>query len=156
MAKGISKETALGLTDAVRELEGRSCAEVVVEIRARSGSYAHADARFGAIVAFLALIVLLFSKWSFAPAWVVIDTALAYAIGTFTSRGSNWVRRMMTSERERAAQVRHGRPRGAHAHRGEICVGELQRRDVEAVASRQHLLRRPAELDHQLAVKPLR
>ena len=94
------------LTDAVRELEARSCAEVVIEIRARSGSYAHADARFAALLAFLVLVVLLFSRWSFAPLWVFIDTLVAYAIGYLIARRSDSVRRLMTSERERATQVR--------------------------------------------------
>jgi len=102
----LDAQTAAELTNAVRELEARSCAEVVVEVRARSGSYAHADARFGAVTAFLALIVLLFSQWSFAPWWVVIDTAIAYALGHLIARSSNSVRRLMTSEAERAAQVR--------------------------------------------------
>jgi uncharacterized membrane protein len=106
LPKQIPPETAAALTDAVRELEARSCAEVVIEIRGRSGSYSHADARFAALVAFVALFVLLFSPWPFAPVWVVIDTLIAYFIGLFAARRSDSVRRLMTSERERATQVR--------------------------------------------------
>lgn len=104
--KQIPKETAAELTNAVRELEACSCAEVVIEIRARSGSYAHADARFGALIAFVALIVLLFSPWSFRPGWVVVDTLAAYAIGWLIARRSDSARRLMTTGREREAQVR--------------------------------------------------
>jgi len=104
--KEIPKETAAELTNAVRELEVCSCAEVVVEIRARSGSYAHADARFGALIAFVTLIVLLFSPWSFRPGWVVVDTLAAYAIGWLIARRSDSARRLMTTGREREAQVR--------------------------------------------------
>ena len=106
MSKQIPKEAAAALTDAVRELEACSCAEVVVEVRSRSGSYAHADARFAALLAFLALIVLLFSPWPFAPIRVVIDVTIAYLLGFLIARRSDSVRRLMTSERERAAQVR--------------------------------------------------
>ena len=106
MPRQIPPQTAAALTDAVRELEARSCAEVVIEIRARSGSYAQADARFAALIAFVALIVLLFSPWPFAPLWVVIDTAIAYAVGFLIARRSDSARRLMTLERERAAQVR--------------------------------------------------
>ena len=106
MATAIDPKITAALTDAVRELEACSCAELVIEVRARSGSYAHADARFGALAAFLALIVLLFSPWTFAPVWVVIDTAIAYVLGFFISRRSDSVRHLMTSDRERAAQVR--------------------------------------------------
>ncbi len=106
MPRQISKEATAELTNAVRELEARSCAELVIEIRGRSGSYAHADARFAAVIAFVALFVLLFSPWPFKPGWVLIDTAVAYAIGWAIARRSDSVRRLMTTERERAAQVR--------------------------------------------------
>ena len=106
MATRIDPKITAALTDAVRELEACSCAEVVIEVRARSGSYAHADARFAALVAFLALLVALFSPWPFAPMWVAIDTAIAYAIGYLIARRSDSVRHLMTSERERLAQVR--------------------------------------------------
>ena len=102
----LDAQAAADLTNAVRELEARSCAEVVIEVRARSGSYAHADARFAALVAFLALFVLFFSQWSFAPLWVVIDTVIAYAVGYLIARRSDSVRHLMTTERERATQVR--------------------------------------------------
>ncbi|HJQ38951.1 MAG TPA: hypothetical protein VKB93_17580 [Thermoanaerobaculia bacterium] len=106
MPKSISKDTTAELTNAVRELEARSCAEVVIEIRGRSGSYAHADARFAAVLALVALFVLLFSPWPFQPVWVLVDTAIAYAIGWAIARRSDSVRRLMTTERERATQVR--------------------------------------------------
>jgi uncharacterized membrane protein len=106
LPKKIPSETVAALTDVVREIEARSCAEVVLEIRSRSGSYAHAHARFGALIAAVALVVLLFSSWSFKPMWVVIDTLLVYAIGVMLARQSDAVRRLMTTERERATQVR--------------------------------------------------
>lgn len=94
------------LTDAVRELESCSCAEVVVEVRARSGSYAHADARFASLFAFAMLIVLLFSPWPFAAMWVAIDVAAAWVLGLFIARKSNNVRRLVTTKNERIASSR--------------------------------------------------
>lgn len=94
------------LTDAVRELEQRSCAEVVIEVRSRSGSYAHADARFASILAFVGLLVLLFSPWHFAAGWVAVDVALVWIAGLFVSRKSDSVRRLVTTNRERVAQAR--------------------------------------------------
>lgn len=91
---------------AVRELERCSCAEVVVEVRPRSGSYAHADARFASLLAFAALLVLLFAPWTFAPVWVAVDVAAVWFLGFLIARRGDGVRRLMTSERERAAQVR--------------------------------------------------
>jgi Predicted membrane protein len=105
LAKKIEPEVAAALTEAVRELELCSCAEVVIEIRSRSGSYAHADARFGALVAFVALIVLLFSPWSFGAAWLAVDVAAAWVLGLFLSRKSDSVRHLMTTSRERIGQA---------------------------------------------------
>ena len=106
MWRALDPEAVTRVTDAVRGLEKCSCAEVVVEIRARSGSYAHADARFAAAASFLALLGLLFSHWEFRPWAVVADALIVFAIAYFASRRSDSVRRVMTTERERLAQVR--------------------------------------------------
>jgi putative membrane protein len=106
MAKTLDPTVTAALADAVRELERRSCAEVVVEIRSRSGSYAHADARFASIVAWVALLVLLFSPWPFRAGWVAIDVAMAWVLGLFIARKSDAVRRLVTTQRERVAQAR--------------------------------------------------
>jgi putative membrane protein len=106
LAKKIDAETAAALTEAVHELELCSCAEVVIEIRSRSGSYAHADARFASVIALVALIVLLFSPWAFQAGWVVVDVAAAWVLGLFLSRKSDSVRHLMTTSRERIAQAR--------------------------------------------------
>lgn len=106
MPKSLDPTVAAALTDAVRELELRSCAEVVVELRSRSGSYAQADARFAAVIALLALAVLLFAPWPFQAGWVVVDVVIAWILGLFLSRKSDSVRHLMTSRRERVAQAR--------------------------------------------------
>ncbi len=105
--KALDPAVIAALTDAVRELERKSCAEVAVEIRGCSGSYAHADARFASVLAFAALVLLLFSPWPFHPAWVAIDFVAVWFIGLGISRRSNAARRWMTSrsERERAART---------------------------------------------------
>ncbi len=106
MAKKIDAAIAAELTDAVRDIELCSCAEVVIEIRSRSGSYAHADARFASVIAFLALIVLLFSPWPFRAGWVAADVAAAWILGLFLSRKSDSVRLLITTRKERLAQAR--------------------------------------------------
>jgi putative membrane protein len=152
LPKQIPREAVAALTEAVRELEACSCAEVVVEVRSRSGSYAHADARFAALLAFLALIALLFSPWPVAPWWVVLDVAVAYLLGMLIAKRSDGVRRLMTSERERAAQVRTVASsvffeRGVANTENESGVviyhGMLERR-IEILADRGVLLAVPA------------
>ncbi|MGZ5444154.1 MAG: hypothetical protein ACXW5U_19825 [Thermoanaerobaculia bacterium] len=102
--KQLDPAVTASITEAIHELERCSCAEVVVEVRARSGSYDHADARFASLLAFVALLVLLFSPWSFAPIWVAIDVAIVWVATLFLRSDS--ARRLMTSRREREAQVR--------------------------------------------------
>jgi putative membrane protein len=106
MTRSVDPQTIESLTEAVREVERCSCAEIVVEIRSRSGSYGHADARFASLLAFVALLVLLFSPWPFAAGWVALDVALVWTVGLFSARKSEAVRRLMTTERERVTQVR--------------------------------------------------
>jgi putative membrane protein len=159
MTKTLDPAITAALTDAVAELELRSCAEVVLEIRARSGSYAHADARFASALAFLALLVLLFSPWPFQAVWVAVDTGLAWILGLFIARKSDRVRRWMTRERERAAQV-HTLAMAVFHQRGIantiaetgvlVYLSQLERR-VELLADRGVLQAVPALEWNQLA-----
>ena len=104
--KKLDPAVAESLTAAVRDLEKRSCAEVVVEIRSRSGSYAQADARFASLLALVALIVLLFSPWPFRAGWVVVDVIAAWIFGYVASYKSGSIRHLMTTRKERERQVR--------------------------------------------------
>jgi putative membrane protein len=104
--KALDPAVADAIREAVSGLERTSCAEVVVEIRGRAGSYAHAHARFASLLAFVALLVLLFSPWHFSPAWVAIDVAIVWTIGIFIARKSDVVRRTFTSKGERESMAR--------------------------------------------------
>ena len=92
--------------DAVRELEQRSAVELVVEVRARSGSYAHADARFAAALVFVSLVVLVFMPITVPPITVLLDSVAFYALGIGIARRSDAIRRLFTSKRERLLAVR--------------------------------------------------
>jgi putative membrane protein len=94
------------LTSCVREIEETTDAEVVLVVRARSGSYRHADFLFGALLAFIGLIFLLFSPVEFHPYWVLIDVVLLFMLGTLLSSRSNALRRLLTREKFRKAIVR--------------------------------------------------
>jgi putative membrane protein len=93
------------VTEAVRSVEACSCAEMVVEVRDRSGSYAHADSRFGALFAFVTLVAALFAPSVFAPVWVAVDTVIAYGVGLLISRSSHFIRRSMTTRSDRERKV---------------------------------------------------
>jgi putative membrane protein len=97
---------AASLGERIRAVEAASSAEVVVEIRAHSGSYAHAEARFAALAAFVVLLVVLFAPWNIDPIWVPPVVLGGYIIGVMLARLSDLVRRSMTTRRDRDARVR--------------------------------------------------
>lgn len=96
----------LALTDCVKKIETATDAELVLVVRARSGSYRHADYLFGALLAFAGLLFLLFSPFDFHQYWVAIEVALLFALGAFVSTRSNSLRRLLTKEKLRSEAVR--------------------------------------------------
>jgi putative membrane protein len=94
------------LTDCVKKIETTTDAELVLVVRARSGSYRHADYLFGALLAFAGLLFLLFSPFDFHQYWVAIDVALLFVIGSLVTSRSNSLRRLLTTDKFRSALVR--------------------------------------------------
>jgi putative membrane protein len=105
MRKKIDPAIAASLAEAVRSIEASSSAEVVVEVRTRSGSYSHADGRSGALLGFASLLYVLFSPWTFEPPWVPLVVAIAYAVGWLMSSYSREIRRLLTTHAERERKV---------------------------------------------------
>ncbi len=93
------------LSDAVRDVESRCSAELVVAVRPNSGSFLHADLIAGIAVALAGLIGLLFSPWPFDLVWFVVDPLLAGALGAFAASRLPAVRRALTFWRVRRRQV---------------------------------------------------
>ena len=96
----------LALTDCVQKIETSTDAELVLVVRARSGSYRHADYLFGVLLGLAGLLFLLFSPFDFHQYWVAIDVALLFVLGTFVSSRSNWLRRLLTKKKFRSEAVR--------------------------------------------------
>jgi len=94
------------LAGCIQEIERNTDAEVVVVVRARSASYAHADYLFGSALAFVVLLVILFVPFPFPEYFVPIDVALGFAIGSIISWRSNSVRRLFSTEKFRRKSVR--------------------------------------------------
>jgi putative membrane protein len=96
------------LTNCVREIETATGAELVLIVRARSGSYRHADYLFGAILAFAGLLFLVFSPFDFHQYWLAVDVPLLFVVGALISSRSNSIRRLLTTRKFRSAAVRTG------------------------------------------------
>ena len=106
MAKPFLTEAAKqALSDAVRDVESRCSAELVVAVRARSGFYLHADLIAGILAALAGLLGLLFSPWPFDLVWFVVDPLLAGALAAFLASRLPAVRRALTFQRVRRRQV---------------------------------------------------
>ena len=101
----LTDEAKEALTGAVREVEASTCAELVVAVRARSGSYLHADLIAGILVGLAALAFLLFSRWEFSLAWFVIDPVVAGLLGGLAASRFPRLRRVLTSRAARRRRV---------------------------------------------------
>ena len=71
------------LAQCVQEIEAGTNAELVIVMRARSGSYRHADYLCSALLAFAGLLFLLFSPWVFSHYSVAVDVGLLFALGAY-------------------------------------------------------------------------
>jgi putative membrane protein len=94
------------LTDCVKKIEAKTDAELVLVVRARSGSYRQADYLFGTLLGFAGLLFLLFSPFDFHQYWVAIDVALLFALGMLLASRSNSLRRLLTNKKYRSQAVR--------------------------------------------------
>jgi len=157
------------LTSCVREIEKATDAELVLIVRARSGSYRHADYLFGSILAFAGLTFLLFSPVSFQVYWVAIDVALLFALGAFLSSRSSTIRHLLSRKRHRNEAARTGAAAmfyeagiaNTDAEMGVLVYLSLLERRLELIADRGVLKGVPA-LDwnqilfelHQAGKKP--
>lgn len=101
----LSDEAKRALTDSVRDVEAVTSAELVVAVRARSGSYLHADLTAGVLAAILTLAILLFSQWEFGLVWFVIDPLLAGLLLGWISSWTRGLRRALTGAADRRRQV---------------------------------------------------
>jgi putative membrane protein len=101
----LTDEAKAAFLAAVRDVEARSAAEVVIAVRERSGFYLHADLIAGVVAANLVLFYQLFSPWEFSlPLIQVAPTAAGVLVGLATSI-TPWARRALTPRRMREAMV---------------------------------------------------
>jgi putative membrane protein len=163
--------------DAVREAEARSAAEIVVEVRGHAGSYAHADARFGALLAFLSLVLLVLVPVAFRAVSLLLDAVFFYFIGVAISGRSKGIRRLMTRLREREAAVAEAAAARFHqrgiantsSECGLLLFASILERRIEVLADRGVLravrpiewnrllasLRHPAAVDPETVVRAI-
>ena len=141
------------LAECVKEIERGTDAELVIVVRARSGHYAHADYLFGAFLAFVILIFVLFSPYTFHQFWVPIDVALFFILGWFISSRTNNLRRIFSTKKFRQEAVRRAAAAmfyeagiaNTNAEMGVLVYLSLFERQLELIADRGVLLKVPSQ-----------
>jgi len=140
------------LTDCVKKIEGTTDAELVLVVRARSGSYRHADYLFGALLAFAGLLFLLFSPFDFHTYWIPFDVIALFVAGAFVSSRGDWIRRLLTTPKFRTRAARTGAAAmfyeagiaNTSAENGLLIYLSLLERQMEVIADRGVLKAVPA------------
>ncbi|MEM8995474.1 MAG: hypothetical protein AAGF23_11865 [Acidobacteriota bacterium] len=127
------------LTDAIRDIELQTSAEVVVAVRPSSGRHGEVAWAFGAAAAFLTLALLLFSPWPFGLGWILLDPLLVGAgAGWLTARSRRLrrlgLRRAVAERRMRRAAANTFLENGVHQTRWRtgllVYISLLERRAV--------------------------
>src|SRR5437762_6316820 len=129
---------------AVREIEAGTNAEIVVAVRGRSGTYRHADYLFGAIIAFIGLLFVLFSRFEFHTFWIPFDVSALFVAGAFVSSRGDWIRRILTTKTFRVKAARAGAAAmfyeagiaNTSAENGLLIYLSLLERQMEVIAER--------------------
>src|SRR2546421_10430857 len=137
---------------AVREIEAGTNAEIVVAVRGRSGTYRHADYLCGAIVAFIGLLFVLFSRFEFHTFWIPFDVIAIFVAAAFVSSRGDWIRRLLTTKTFRVRAARAGASAmfyeagiaNTSAENGLLIYLSLLERRLEVIADRGILKAVPA------------
>ena len=132
------------LAQAISEIEKSTNAEIVVVVRGRSGSYRHADYLFGATVALVGLIFVLFSPWEFHTYWIPFDVTALFVAGAFVSSRGDWLRRLFTTKKFQQKAARTGAAAmfyeagiaNTSAENGVLLYLSLLERQMEVIADR--------------------
>lgn len=90
---------------AIKAFEAQTSAELVVTVKKRAGSYPEVHLFFGAVLAFLTLLFLLFFPIDFKTALMPVDTVVAFAAGYGLSRMLPPLQRLALSETKRRIVV---------------------------------------------------
>ena len=101
----LAPEAREAAVEAVGAVEALTSAELVVAVRAQSGSYRAADLVAGAVAGFAALLLLLFLPQPFAVATMPFDVLAAFGLGLLASSRAPALRRALTPAAARRASV---------------------------------------------------
>lgn len=93
----LTDEAKQALTDSIKTIESSCSAEIVVAVRARSGTYLHVPFVIGAVSAFIALAYMLFGDPHFSLPSILIDPFLVGIVLGVAAHFIHPLKRLMTS-----------------------------------------------------------
>jgi len=103
--KFLDREARSAFKRAVEAVENASAVEVVVAVRQTSGTYRHANAIVGAIVAFIGLAVMLYGEQEFALRSILIEPFVVGGLSAWIVELLPMLKRVMTPASRRQFQV---------------------------------------------------
>jgi putative membrane protein len=144
MKAKFDKSASNAIAQVVADIEKQTNAEVVVIVRGRSGTYRHADYLFGAIVALLGVILILFLPWEFHTYWIPFDVAALFVAGAWVASRGDFIRRLLTTKAFQTKAARAGAAAAFYeagiantsAENGLLVYLSLLERQVEIIADR--------------------
>jgi putative membrane protein len=86
-------------TEAVKAVESRTAAEIVIAVRKTSGNYRGTDLGVAAILSALTLAFLWFSPIAFSPAKMSLNTAAMFVLSAFVTSSVAPLRRLLVGKR---------------------------------------------------------
>lgn len=112
------------LAAAVKAVEARSSAEIVLAVQPWSASWAAVDCGVGAVLAEVALLYTLFAPQEFGLVWIALIVPAAFAVGFTLSRALPGLRMRLAG----SARVREAVERAARARLVELGVANTRGR----------------------------
>ncbi|HEX8440409.1 hypothetical protein [Archangium sp.] len=92
--------------EAVKAVEARTTAEVVVSVHRTSGHYRHTDYLVGFVLSLVTLVAMLYLPTEFPLEFFPLDVALSFVAGAYLSAALPGLRRRLTSRKLLEASVR--------------------------------------------------
>lgn len=102
----LSKETRDRVKSAIEQLEARSGAEVVATLSVKSGDYRFADAMVGILCSFSLFIVYILYPEPIYDDIALVAIIVSFGLGMYLPRRITGLRRLFTSKRTMAENVR--------------------------------------------------
>lgn len=115
------------LVDAIKRIEARSSAEIVIAVRKSAEEYRAVDLAIGVAVGLGALAFMLFSRYPFGTVALFVDPLLAGVTAALLSIYAPWIKHFFLGRARRREAVRRAalvafHDQGAHRTRGRTGV----------------------------------